>query len=83
VRPTESLSFTYPLSERKRQPVVDAATVATEIGVTPQNAQRTIAPLVEAGILTEFTGFKRNRMWQCREVLSALDDFAARAGRRR
>jgi Fic family protein len=65
-----------------RQPVVDAATVATEIGVTPPNAQRTIAPLVEAGILTEFTGFKRNRMWQCREVLSALDDFAARAGRR-
>ena len=36
----------------------------------------------EAGVLTEFTGFKRNRMWQSREVLTALDDFAARAGRR-
>jgi Fic family protein len=67
----------------QRQPVVGAATVAAELGVTPQNAQRAIGPLAEAGILTEFTGFKRNRMWQVREVLTALDDFAARAGRRR
>lgn len=65
-----------------RQPVVDAATVAGELDVAPQNAQRAIAPLAEAGILTEFTGYKRNRMWQSREVLEALDSFAARAGRR-
>lgn len=65
-----------------RQPVVDAATVAMELGVTAQNAQRAIAPLTEAGILVEFTGFARNRMWQSRDVLDALDDFAARAGRR-
>jgi predicted transcriptional regulator len=65
-----------------RQPVVDAATVATELGVTAQNAQRAIAPLAEAGILVELTGFARNRMWHSREVLDALDDFAARAGRR-
>jgi len=65
-----------------RQPVVDAATVATELGVTAQNAQRAIAPLTEAGILVEFTGFARNRMWHSREVLDVLDDFAARAGRR-
>ncbi len=66
-----------------RQPVIDAATVAAELDLVPQNAQRAITPLVEAGVLTEFTGFRRNRMWQSREVLSALDDFAARAGRRR
>lgn len=65
-----------------RQPVVDAATVAGELAIAPQNAQRAIAPLTEAGILTEFTGYKRNRMWQSREVLAALDDFAARARRR-
>lgn len=65
-----------------RQPVVDAATVATQLGLAPQNAQRAIAPLVAAGVLREFTGFKRNRMWQATEVLSALDDFAARAGPR-
>ncbi len=65
-----------------RQPVVDARTVAAELGVTPQNARRAIVPLVEAGILTEFTGFTRNRMWQATAVLAALDAFAARAGRR-
>jgi Fic family protein len=65
-----------------RQPLVDAPTVAYGLGISPDNAMRPIAPLVEAGVLTEFTGFARNRMWQSREVLSALDDFAARAGRR-
>ena len=65
-----------------RQPVIDTPAVARELGVTPQNALRAIAPLVEAGILEEFTGFARNRMWQSRQVVDALDDFAARAGRR-
>ncbi len=65
-----------------RQPVVDAATVAAEFGMAPPNAQRAITPLVDAGVLTEFTGFKRNRMWQAPGVLSALDAFAERAGRR-
>lgn len=66
-----------------RQPVIDAGLVANELGIETGNAGRAIAPLVDAGVLTEFTGFKRNRMWQSREVLTALDDFAARAGRRR
>jgi hypothetical protein len=65
-----------------RQPVVDARTVAAELGVASQNARRAIVPFVEAGILTEFTGFARNRMWQATAVLAALDAFAARAGRR-
>lgn len=65
-----------------RQPVVDAPTIAVELDLVPQNAQRAIAPLVDAGVLTEFTGFKRNRMWQAIEILTSLDDFAARAGRR-
>jgi Fic family protein len=65
-----------------RRPVIDTPTVARELGVTPQNALRAVTPLAESGILEEFTGFARNRMWQSREVLDALDDFAARAGRR-
>lgn len=65
-----------------RQPVIDAPTVARELGVTPQNALRAITPLTEADILEEFTGFARNRMWQSRQVLDALDEFAARAGSR-
>lgn len=66
-----------------RIPVFDAATVAGELGTTPSNALRAIAPLAEAGILSEFTGKRRNRMWQAREILGALDAFATRAGRRR
>lgn len=65
-----------------RQPVIDAATVTRELNINPANAMRPIAPLVEAGVLTEFTGFGRNRMWQSREVLEALDAFARRAARR-
>jgi Fic family protein len=65
-----------------RQPVVDAALVVEELGVQVANAVRPINTLVDSGVLTEFTGFKRNRMWQSREVIAALDEFAARAGRR-
>lgn len=65
-----------------RQPVIASATIAAELGIEPRNAPRIIAPLVEAGVLEEFTGFRRDRMWQSQEVLSALDAFAARAGRR-
>lgn len=56
--------------------------MARELGVTPQNALRAVTPLAAADILEEFTGLARNRMWQSREVLDALDEFAARAGRR-
>ena len=62
--------------------MLDAPTVAHGLSISADNAMRPIAPLIEAGVLTEFTGYARNRMWQSREVLSALDDFAARARRR-
>ena len=65
-----------------RQPVLDSPLVGRELGVPAQNAVRVLAPLVEAGVLTEFTGGARNRMWQSPEVLAALDAFAVRAGRR-
>ncbi|WP_202925782.1 hypothetical protein [Goekera deserti] len=65
-----------------RQPVLGAATIAREVGIPAQNAVRVIEPLVTAGVLTEFTGRRRDRRWQSCEVLDALDAFAARAGRR-
>ncbi len=65
-----------------RQPIVDVWVAADELGISADNAMRPIAPLVEAGVLTEFTGRARNRMWECRDVLSALDSFATRARRR-
>ena len=65
-----------------RQPVVNAAAVVEKLGIRGANALRPINVLAGAGVLTEFTGFRRNRMWQSREVIAALDEFAARAGRR-
>jgi Fic family protein len=66
-----------------RQPVVDAELVQRELGVTSANAHRAIRQLAECGVMAEFSGRRRDRMWQAREVLVALDGFAARAGRRR
>lgn len=66
-----------------QQPVVDAALVQHRLDATSANAHRAIRQLQDAGIITEFSGRKRRRLWQAREVLSALDDFAARAVRRR
>lgn len=65
-----------------RQPVIDSDTAAAELGIAVGNVGRTVQPLVEAGILREFTGFNRNRMWHAKEVTDALDAFAARAARR-
>jgi Fic family protein len=66
-----------------RQPVVDAELVQRTLGVTSANAHRAIRQLAEAHVISEFSGRRRDRMWQAREVLVALDEFAARAGRRR
>jgi Fic family protein len=65
-----------------RQPVIDAATAQRELGATSANTHRALRQLTDAGVITEFSGKQRARLWQASEVLSALDDFAARAGRR-
>jgi Fic family protein len=66
-----------------RQPVIDAAIVQSELDATSANAHRAIRQLTDAGVISEFSGRRRRRLWQAREVLTALDDFAARSGRRR
>ncbi len=65
-----------------RQPVIDARTAAESVGSSPTNASRMIRPLADAGILREFTGFNRDRMWCATDVTDALDAFATRARRR-
>ncbi len=50
---------------------------------SPRRTSPVRSPRWRPGVVTEFTGRRRNRMWQAREVLDALDAFAARAGRRR
>lgn len=66
-----------------RQPVIDNRTAASELAVTGANAQIAIDRLVEAGVLTQITEGRRNRIWQAKDVVRVLDEFAARARWRR
>ena len=45
-------------------------------------AQRAVDQLLEAGIVTPSSTNRRNRVWIAEDVIAALDDFAARLGRR-
>ncbi len=65
-----------------RQPVVDSRTVAAQLGIAVQNVGRVLEPLERAGVVVEFSGGRRNRLWRAPEVLDVLDGFAARPGRR-
>jgi Fic family protein len=65
-----------------KHPVFNARLLQRELDITTGNARRYIGPLTDAGIVVEFTDRGRNRAWRAPEVLSALDAFAARAGRR-
>ena len=65
-----------------RRPVVNARVIAEELGVDVGNVHRYVKPLLDARILLESLDVKRNQVWRAAEVLTALDAFAARAGRR-
>ena len=66
-----------------RQPAIHSSLVQLEFSVAQRVADRAIERVVGAGILTEVSGYRRNRRWVANDVLDALDAFAARAGRRR
>ena len=65
-----------------RHPVVNAPSLSRELGITQTNVYRSLQPLVDAGVLVEFTNNKRDRLWRAPDVLEVLDAFAARTGRR-
>jgi biotin operon repressor len=65
-----------------RHPVVNAPSLSRELGIPQTNVYRSLQPLVDAGVLIEFTNNKRDRLWRAPDVLDALDAFAARTGRR-
>ncbi len=65
-----------------RHPAIDSSLVQRELSVAQRVADRSIGQLVDAGILTEVSGYRRNRRWVAVEVVDALDSFAKRAGRR-
>jgi Fic family protein len=66
-----------------RHPAIDSSLVQRELSLIQPSADRAIGQLVNAGILTEVSGYKRNRRWVATEVVNALDAFAKRAGQRR
>ncbi|CAN5240286.1 hypothetical protein BH09ACT3_BH09ACT3_04660 [soil metagenome] len=63
-------------------PVLNSEIVVRELSVAPPTAFRALDALAERGILTAANSKRRNRIWLAEPVLTALDDFAARAGRR-
>lgn len=65
-----------------RLPVIDSPTVQRLLGVPAATALRALEKLEQSGVLTETSGYARNRVWQADQVLVALDAFAERAGRR-
>ncbi|MHB8379312.1 MAG: Fic family protein [Acidimicrobiales bacterium] len=65
-----------------RHPAINSSLVQRELSVAQRVADRSIGQLVDAGILTEVSGYRRNRRWVAVEVVDALDSFATRAGRR-
>lgn len=64
-------------------PVLNSDSVVRKLSVAPPTAFRALDALVERGILKGANSQRRNRIWLAEPVLRALDDFAARAGRRR
>jgi Fic family protein len=64
------------------QPVIDSSAVQARLGIPAMSANRAIERLVMDGVLKEVTGRSRDRVYEAKEVLLALDSFAVRGGRR-
>lgn len=66
-----------------KQPVISVKMVQVELEISQPAAQQAINRFVEAGVLVKTNSAKRNRFWATGEVLTALDEFGARARRQR
>jgi Fic family protein len=64
-------------------PVLNYETVTRELSIAPTTAFRALETLTDRGVLRSANSRRRNRIWLAEPVLNSLDDFAARAGRRR
>lgn len=70
------------LEQLPAQPVVNSDWVTDTFEVSGVAAQRALRQLEETGILREFTGRKRSRLFVADEIIDELDAFAERTGRR-
>ena len=64
-------------------PVLNYDIVVRELEVSPATAFRALGTRVDRGVLRAANSQRRNRIWLAEPVLRSMDDFAARAGRRR
>ena len=64
------------------QPAVTVRFIQDSTGVSQPAAQNAIDQLLAAGVLNPVGAKRRNRVWVANDVIAALDDFAARVGRR-
>jgi Fic family protein len=65
------------------RPVVNSRLVTEALAVTAANAQIAIDRLVDDGILRQVGNGSRDRIWQCTDVLDAMERFDTRSHRRR
>lgn len=65
-----------------RRPVLNSAAAAEELGVKQPNVYPPLKALVEAGIVKSKREHGLGPFWRSDEILSAIDGFAERAGRR-
>lgn len=63
-------------------PVINSRYLQDQLQLTAPTAQRALVQLVEAGVLAERTGLKRDRIWQQGGILKILDAYAASLTRR-
>lgn len=61
---------------------MNADYVAATLGISDRGARSAIEVLEKAGILQPSTSARRHKVWQAPQILTAMDAFAARAGRR-
>ncbi|WP_051389303.1 Fic family protein [Arthrobacter sp. 35W] len=65
-----------------REPAVTAEMVQEQVGMAPATAYRAIERLEADGILVPAGKIRGVSVWVAPQIIAALDDFAARAGRR-
>ncbi|GAB04654.1 Fic family protein [Gordonia amarae] len=58
------------------QPVVNSGYVQQRLGINAPAAQRALRTLTERGVVVERTGYARNRIWEHRGIVGALDEYA-------
>lgn len=64
------------------KPVFTADLIAKELQMPATNMYRYLKELMDSGVLAVSAEHQGPRVWRAPEVLSAIDAFAARAGRR-